>query len=211
MTMLSELSVQHFLDALASGEPAPGGGSAGALAGAQGAALIGMVCNLTVGRKKYAAVEAELLAVRAQAEALRARLIALIDRDTAAFETVMAAYKLPKETPAQLAARTAAIQSALQSATLTPLETLAACVDALELCPTILEKGNPNTASDAAAGMLSAHAGMHVAALNVRANLTAIADADFVAATSARLSELLARGEAARGAAWQLMEQTLAR
>ncbi len=209
--MLSDLTVHHFLDALASGEPAPGGGSVAALAGAQGAALIGMVCNLTVGRKKYAAVEAELLAVRAQADSLRARLIDLIDRDTAAYETVMAAYKLPKETPEQLATRTMSIQSALQAATLTPLETLDACVAALELGPIILAKGNPNAVSDGAAGVLSAHAGMHAAALNVRANLNAIADAGFVAAASARLSELLARGEAARAAAWQLAEETLTR
>lgn len=209
--MLSELSVQHFLDALASGEPAPGGGSVAALAGAQGAALIGMVCNLSVGRKKYADVESELLAVQAQAKSLRTRLVELIDLDTAAYSTVMAAYKLPKETPDQLAARKAAIQSALQSATRTPLEILEVCVAALELCPLVLAKGNHNAASDGAVGMLSAHAGMHAAALNVRTNLNAIDDASFVAATSARLSDLLARGEAARLAAWQLAEQALVR
>lgn len=205
--MLTGLSVQHFLDALASGEPAPGGGSVAALAGAQGAALISMVCNLTVGRKKYAGVEAELLAVRARADSLRAQLTELIDRDTAAYEAVMVAYKLPKETPDQLTARTAAIQAALQQATLTPLETLAACVEALELCPVILAKGNPNAASDGAAGMLAAHAGMHAAALNVRINLLAIDDAEFATATNARMSALLVRGEGARAAAWNLVDQ----
>lgn len=207
--MLSELSVQHFLDALASGEPAPGGGSVAALAGAQGAALIGMVCNLTVGRKKYAGVEAELLEVRARADALRVRLVGLIDRDAAAYESVMAAYKLPKETTEQMAARTTAIQAMLQQATLTPLETMAACVEALELCPIILTAGNPNAVSDGAAGMLAAHAGMHAAALNVRANLNALDDASFVAETHARMSSLFARGEAAHVASWKLVEQVM--
>lgn len=207
--MLTELSVQHFLDALASGDPAPGGGSAAALAGAQGAALISMVCNLTVGRKKYASVEAELLECRARADALRAQLAGLIDRDTAAYEVVMSAYKLTKETPDQVAARTAAIQSALRQATSTPLETLAACVEVLELCPVVLAKGNPNAVSDGAAGMLAAHAGMHAAALNVRINLNAIDDNGFVSETTAKMSSLLERGETARIATWQLAEQAV--
>lgn len=204
--MLTDLSVQHFLDALASGDPAPGGGSAAALIGAQGAALISMVCNLTVGRKKYAGVEAELLECRARADTLRAQLAGLIDRDTAAYELVMAAYKLPKETPGQAAARTEAIQSALRQATLTPLETLSACVEVLELSPVVLAKGNPNAASDGAAGMLAVYAGMHAAALNVRINLNAIEDTGFVSEMSAGMSSLLLRGEAARASAWQLAE-----
>lgn len=209
--MLSELSVQHFLDALASGKPAPGGGSVAALAGAQGAALIAMVCNLTIGRKKYAGVEAEVLAARTSADELRAQLVGLIDRDITAFEAVMSAYKLPKETPDQSAARKAAIQSAMQQATLTPLETLAACVGLLELCPVVLAKGNPHAISDGACGMLAAHAGMHAAGLNVRTNLNAIDDEAFVTETSACMAALLARGEVARASAWQLVEESIGR
>ncbi len=207
--MLVDLSVQHFLDELASGEPAPGGGAVAALVGAQGAALLSMVCNLTIGRKKYASVEAEMQQILAQTESLRSHLTALIARDTTAYEAVMSAYKLPKDTQDQTLARNASIQAALQQATLTPLETLDACAAVLELGPTVLAKGNPNAASDGAAGILCAHAGMMAAALNVRINLKTIQDADFAAAAAARMQTLLARGQAAYAQTWALTEASL--
>lgn len=207
--MLVDLSVQHFLDELASGEPAPGGGAVAGLVGAQGAALLSMVCNLTVGRKKYAGVAVEMQEILAQTEIWRARLTALIARDTAAYDAVMSAYKLPKDTEDQALARIAAIQVALQQATLIPLETLEACVAVLELAPAVLAKGNPNAASDGAAGVLCAHAGMMAAALNVRINLKAIQHADFAAASTAQMQTLLVRGQAAYAQAWALTEATL--
>lgn len=200
--MLNDLPIRTFLDELASSEPAPGGGATAALNGAQGAALVSMVCNLTIGRKKYAEVEAEMQDVLVRSEPLRAQLTELIHEDSIAFDGVMAAYRMPKATPEEKAARSAAIQEGLKQATYVPLRTLEACVAVLELAPTVIEKGNPNVASDGGAGVLAAHAGMMTAALNVRINLNAIKDEVFVAESEALMDDLLARGDAAREQAW---------
>lgn len=200
--MLSELRVYEFLQEVAGPEAAPGGGTAAALAGAQGAALISMVCRLTLGRKKYAEAAAEMAAALERTETLRQELIELMDRDASAYDGVMAAYKLPKETPQEQAARQAAIQQGLQQAARVPLETLAACVETLELAPAVLARGNPNVISDGGAGVLSAHAGMMAALLNVVINLNAITDALFVATARSEMEALRARGDAARATAW---------
>ena len=207
--MLTTLTIQQFLSELAKGSATPGGGSAAGLAGAQGAALLSMVCNLTVGRKKYEDVEREMQAALDKAERLRLRLMELIDEDTRAFDGVMAAYRLPKETPEQKAARSAAIQAGLKEATRTPMETLKTCVDVLELAPTVISKGNPNVISDGGAGVLNAHAGMMIAALNVRINLNAIKDEAFVAEQSAKMDALIARGDAAKAQAWAIVAERL--
>ncbi len=207
--MLTTMTVQEFVSKLASGSATPGGGSAAGLAGAQGAALLSMVCNLTIGRKKYAEVEKEMLVALDQAETLRQRLIELIDEDVRAFDGVMAAYKLPKETPEQKTARSAAIQMGLKEATRTPMETLQACVAVLELAPQVVVHGNPNVISDGGAGVLAAHAGMMTAALNVRINLNAIKDNVFVVEQSARMDELIARGDAAKETAWAIVTERL--
>jgi formiminotetrahydrofolate cyclodeaminase len=207
--MLTDLTIQQFLSELAKGSATPGGGSAAGLAGAQGAALLSMVCNLTIGRKKYADVEESMQAALDKAERLRLRLTELIEEDTRAFDSVMAAYKLPKETPEQKAARSAAIQAGLKEATRTPMETLESCVAVLELAPEVVGKGNPNVISDGGAGVLSAHTGMMIAALNVRINLNAIKDEAFVAEQSARMDALIARGDAAKEAAWATVVERL--
>ena len=207
--MLTTLSVRQFLFELAQGNATPGGGSAAGLAGAQGAALLAMVCNLTIGRKKYADVEEEMRQALEKALSLRDRLEELIEEDAHAFDSVMDAYRLPKETPEQKAARTAAIQAGLKEATRTPLETLRACVQVLELAPDVVSKGNPNVISDGGAGVLSAHAGMMTAALNVRINLNAIKDEAFVERHTKEMNELIARGNAAKEAAWAIVAERL--
>lgn len=207
--MLVTMTIQQFLSELAKGTATPGGGSAAGLAGAQGAALLSMVCNLTIGRKKYAEVEAEMEAALDKAERLRLRLVELMDEDTRAFDGVMAAYRLPKDTPEQKAARSAAIQAGLKEATRTPMETLDACVAVLELAPQVVSKGNPNVISDGGAGILAAHAGVMTAALNVRINLNAIKDEAFVAEQSAKMADLIARGDAAKEKAWAIVSQRL--
>ena len=121
----------------------------------------------------------------------------------------MAAYQMPKDTSEAKAARSAAIQEGLKTATAVPLETLEACVEVLELCPDVLAKGNPNVVSDGGAGVLAAYAGMMTAALNVRINLNAIKDAAFVEASEARMEALLARGEKAREQAWAVAAERL--
>jgi methenyltetrahydrofolate cyclohydrolase len=178
--MLTKKSVEEFLNELASNSPAPGGGSVAALAGALGSALTAMVCNLTIGKKKYASVEDEIKKVLEQIEPLRKKFILLIDKDTDTFNKVMEAYGLPKDSDEQKALRSAAIQSATKEATLVPLEVMKHCVDALALAKTIAEKGNANSITDAGVGALMLHAAVEGAALNVKINLTGIMDAEFV-------------------------------
>ena len=191
--MAIETTIKPFLDELASGAPAPGGGSAGAAVGAMGAALVSMVCNLTVGKEKFAAVEAELQEVLAQAEARRAELTRLITDDTAAFNQVMAAFRLPKESEADRATRREAIQAATQQATRVPLATARACAQVIELSQVVAKLGNPNAVSDAGAAAACARAGLKAAALNVLINLPSIKDRAFVAAQQAELEQILAK------------------
>ncbi len=192
MTLTS--SLQPFFNALASGDPTPGGGAAVAAVGAMGAALVSMVCRLTLGRPEFAAGEAQLQDTLTRAEALRVELTGLVDADAAAYTTVMAAYRLPKTTDAEKAARREAIQSALKQATLTPLDTARACAEVIELSQVAAKLGNPHVVSDAEAAGVCARAGLKAAALNVLVNLGSIKDEAFVAAQRAELDRLLAYG-----------------
>lgn len=187
----SQKTVAEFLDELASQAPVPGGGSGAALVGALGAALASMVCNLTVGKPKYADVQDDIRALLAQTEALRARLTALIDEDIAVYYRLSAAYKMPRDTDEQKAARTAAIQEILRDATKVPMQIAEACVQVLGLCKPIAEKGNVGAVSDAGVAALLAEAALRSAALNVLINLAAIKDAEFVARERATLDGLL--------------------
>ena len=121
MTQIKDTAIEPFLDQLASSAATPGGGSAAAIIGAMGAALVSMVCHLTIGKKKYAEVEDEMQDVLAKTEALRKKLTGMIQDDVKAFDAVMGAYGMPKETDAEKAARSAAIQDALKLATEVPL------------------------------------------------------------------------------------------
>ncbi len=195
--MLVDLTLKAYLDQLASAAPTPGGGAAAALTGAQGAALVSMVCNLTIGKKKYADVEEEMKAVRERSEALRARLTELIDRDAEAFDRVSAAYGMPKGTEEEKAARRAAIQEALKGAEQVPLETMEACLEVIRLAVVAAQKGNKNVVSDAAVGGILGHAGLLSAADNVRINLNLIKDEAFVQQEQAKLDALLKAAEEA--------------
>jgi formiminotetrahydrofolate cyclodeaminase len=183
--------VQVFLEELASSSATPGGGSAAALAGAMGAGLVGMACRLTIGRKRFADVEDELRGVLDEAEALRLRLTDLADADTQAFDQVMAAYRLPKQTRTEKATRQTSIQSALQGATQVPLETARACGAVVNLAAQVIDKINPNALSDAAAAALLAEAGLKSAQLNVAVNLADIDDLIFVEKTQEDLRTIL--------------------
>jgi len=178
--MLTEKTVLKFLDELASNSPAPGGGSVAALAGSLGAALTTMVCNLTVGKKKYLDVEPEMKNIIIKSEELRKTFTSLIDQDTEAFNKVIEAFGLPKESDAQKVLRTAAIQAATKEAALIPLRVMNHVVDALALTKIVAEKGNANSISDAGVSALMLHAAAEGAALNVQINLSGITDADFV-------------------------------
>ena len=191
--MFLENTVQSFLDDLASDNPTPGGGSAAAAAGAMGAALVSMVCNLTIGKKKFAGVEAQMQDILEKSEALRAELGQLITDDAEAFETVMAAFRMPRSTDKERSARSAEIQAATKRATLTPLATARACAEVIGLSRSVAETGNPNAVSDAGAGAACAQAGLKAASLNVLINLPSIKDAAFVAAHRAELEQILAK------------------
>jgi formiminotetrahydrofolate cyclodeaminase len=185
--MIKDQTVGQFLDGLASQAPTPGGGGAAAFMGAMAAAMVGMVCNLTLGKKQYAAVEAEIKAALEKAEDLRARLTGLADADAEAFKQVMDAYNLPKETDPQKLARTESIQSALKAATEVPLACALACAEIIALCRVVAEKGNKNVVSDAGVAVLAAYGGLQSAILNVQVNVSAIKDEDFV---NLRLAEI---------------------
>ncbi|HMK39511.1 MAG TPA: cyclodeaminase/cyclohydrolase family protein [Bacteroidota bacterium] len=178
--MPSKRTLAAFLDDLASSSPAPGGGSVAALAGALGSALTAMVCNLTIGKKKYAGVEEEMKKILHQAEEMRALFTALIDKDTEAFNKVMEAFGLPKDTEPQKALRSAAIREATKEATNVPLEVMKHCIDALALAQQVAASGNVNSISDAGVSAYMLHAAVEGAALNVRINLNNLNDSEFV-------------------------------
>ncbi len=189
--MLSDKSVNIFLDELASAAPAPGGGSAAALAAAVGAALVSMVANLTVGKQQYAQVQGDIQRILDRSEYLRHRCVELLEADVAVYTQVSAAYKLPRETEGEKEARSAAIQQALKNATAVPMDLAEACVEILRLCPESAEKGNVRAVSDVGVGALMAEAALRAAALNVLINLGSIKDEEFVRTGKARLHALL--------------------
>ncbi len=206
---LTEKSVTTFLDELSSSAPAPGGGSVAALSGALGAALISMVCNLTVGKKKYAAVQDDVKAMLEQSEALRHELIALLEADVAAYTKVSEAMKMPRDTEEKKAARAEAMDKALKNATDVPLRVAAACVRVIDLCRPAAEKGNLNAVSDAGVAVLMAEAGLRSAALNVLINLGWIEDEAFVAENQGRLDALLAGKPALKDEIYDLVVEKL--
>ncbi|MBF6613432.1 MAG: cyclodeaminase/cyclohydrolase family protein [Chloroflexi bacterium] len=177
---LAKMTVEEFIEELASANPTPGGGSASALAGAMAAAMVEMACNLTVGREKFRDVEVELQTVRGRAKDLRLRMLAAVDKDTEAYNAVSQAYKLPRTGDTEKAARTAAIQSALQYATEVPLKVARAAAETSELAVVAMEKSNPNVASDARVARLLADAARDGAIANVEINLGSINDSAFV-------------------------------
>lgn len=209
MTEIKDKSLQTFLDELASKAPTPGGGSASALMGAQSAALTSMVCNLTVGKPKFADVDAEMRALLEQSEALRAKLTTMIKADVDVFERVMASYGLPKETDDQKAARSEAIQSVLKDATEVPLACARLCAEAIALSRLAAEKGNPGVISDAGAAVMSAYAGLKSAALNVYINAGSLKDKTFADARLAELETILTGADVAAEEIFQMVKTRL--
>ncbi|HWJ03877.1 MAG TPA: cyclodeaminase/cyclohydrolase family protein [Verrucomicrobiae bacterium] len=189
--MLIKQTVEQFVQSLASDSPAPGGGSASALSGAMAAALLAMVCNLTLGRPKYAAVEGELTVILAQAAQAQQRLMALVDRDTEAFNQVMEAYRLPKESTADQAARTNAIQLAVREAAEVPLQVANLCLEVLKLLPALTDKGNSNAITDMGVAARLAETGVQGAVYNVLINLGSIKDEVYVRSTTATCEGLV--------------------
>lgn len=189
---LMNLSCEAFLEDLAGSAPVPGGGGAAALVGAAGAALGNMVGSLTVGKKKYAAVEADILILNRRAAALRKRLEGLVQADADAFTPLAAAYKLPKETPEQQAHKAAVLEAALEGACAVPLEIMSACCEGIALAAEYAEKGSVMAVSDAGCAALFCKAALQAAGLNVSINTRLMADKAHVAALNAQADAMLA-------------------
>jgi len=193
---LASLTIKGFADELASDSPAPGGGSVAALVGAMSAGLASMVANLTFGRKAYLAHNATMDEVAVKAQDLKAHLLELIDKDTDAFDKVMAAFGLPKKSDEDKAAREAAIQAATKEAASVPFETLRTMADVVKLARIVAEFGNTNLTPDAGVAGLSAALAARGAAYNVRVNLSNLTDQEFADKMRADADKLLAEVDA---------------
>ena len=174
--MLKDQKIKKFMDTLASKSATPGGGSVAALTGAMGSALVSMVGNLTVGKKLYQDVEDEIKKILKKSEKLRNEFENLMESDVEAFNQLMATLKLPKETKKQKKERKQNVQIALIEAANVPLEAARKCLELLDICQEIAEKGNKNVISDAGIGVILAQAGFDSAILNVKINLSMIQD-----------------------------------
>ena len=209
MTEIKDKSIQIYLDELASKAPTPGGGSAAALLGAQSAALTSMVCNITIGKPKYAGVEADMQALLHKSESLRATLTDMIKADVDIFNQLMAAYGLAKETEQEKAERSQQIQAVLLEAMLVPLACAKACAQAVGLSQEAADKGNLNVISDAGVAVMSAYAGLKSAALNVYINAASLRDRPFAEEKLAELEVILKGADINAEEIYQLVKNKL--
>lgn len=184
---LTEQSCVHFLDALASREPVPGGGGAAALAGALGVALCSMAGNLTLGRKKYAAVEDDIKSVLTQGEALRSRLLSLVEEDAALFAPLAAAYAIPKDDPT----RSQVLEQVTLDACAAPVHIMEVCCQAIVLLEEMLEKGSTMMVSDVGCGALCCRAALESASLNVFVNTKTLQNRETAAALEGKADDML--------------------
>ncbi len=188
---MMEQSCTQFLAELAGKAPVPGGGGAAALVGAAGVALGNMVGCLTTGKKKYAAVEADIQALNARAEALRRELEALVQADAEAFAPLAAAYGLPKDTPAQAAHKAAVLDAALNTACAVPLEIMQKCAEGIVLVEEYAAKGSVLAVSDAGCAAALCKAALQSASLNVFINTKLMTDRPRADALDAQADALL--------------------
>jgi formiminotetrahydrofolate cyclodeaminase len=189
--MIKDKSIQTFLDELASKASTPGGGSAAAIMGAMGAALLSMVVNLTVGKKNYEGVEEDMNKLLQRTEELRGQLTGMVKADVEVFDKVMTAYGMSKDSEEQKTRRSAAIQAALKEAADIPLECANLCAEVIRLSEPVAEMGNNNVISDAGVAVLAAYAALRSAALNVYINIGGIKDEEFVADRRGQLEGIL--------------------
>ncbi len=209
MSEIKDKSVGVFLDELASRKATPGGGSAAAVMGAQSAALISMVCNLTIGKPKYAEVEEEMKILLQQSEVLREQLTAMIKADVDVFDKLMASYGLPKNTDEEKSLRITQIQTALKQATIVPLECAKACAQAIKLSRVAADKGNIGVISDAGVAVMAGFSGLKSAALNVYINAGSIKDKAFADAKLAELEQIMKGAEGETEEIYQLVKTKL--
>ncbi len=201
--MLVDKTVTEFADELASNAPMPGGGGAAALAGALGAALGLMVCNLTEGKEKFGYCQKEVGEIKQLGIQLKNELTRYVDEDGLSFMKVMKAYKLPQSTPEEQADRNVAIQAAIKNAAHVSLKVADLCLEVMRLAAKIILVGNPNAASEAVASGVVAFGGLQAAVCTVNINLCAIKDQGFVSEIKGKVNLMLDRAK-------QINEQILA-
>jgi glutamate formiminotransferase/formiminotetrahydrofolate cyclodeaminase len=202
-------SLSGFVSEVAAPTPAPGGGSVAAHAGALAAGLAQMVAGLTIGRKKYAAVEGEMKEAALKAAALVTLLSGLVERDAQSYAAVMNAYKLPNEPEEAAKARAKAIDDALIGAAQVPLETARACADVAELAALVAEKGNTNAVSDGGVAAILAEAACKGAVYNVRINVTSLSDRSRGEGLINEAKQVMARTAAAARQVESIVERQL--
>jgi len=189
--MYIDQPIRHFLDKLASKSPEPGGGSVAALTGSLGAGLVSMVCSLTLGKDKYKDVQPQVEALIKESEKLRVEMQDLIQKDTEVYGGLSEVYKMPKNTDAEKAARTAKMQEALKKACQVPFEIGLKSLEVAQLAQRAAEIGNVAAVSDAGVAVLLAQACAQSAALNVKINVNSIKDDAYNKETWSKMEAVL--------------------
>ncbi len=187
---MKNMTIIDLAEATASNAPVPGGGSIAAVCGTLSGALVEMVANLTVGKKKYSEVEGEMLEIAEKANSLRESLVEDIQKDSDAFAVVMEAFKLPKETEEEVEIRSIAIQNAMKLAAETPLEIARKAYSVMFLSEQVVADGNSNAVTDGLVSLMLARTAVLSALLNVKINLDSIKDPEYVLQLSAEAKEL---------------------
>lgn len=188
---LKEFSCTDFVEVLASKEAVPGGGGASALVAAVGTALGNMVGSLTVGKKKYADVQDEIIALKEKSDKLQSEFLKLIDEDAKMFEPLSKAYGLPKDTPEQKAYKEKVMESALKDACAVPLQIMEKCCEAIDVINEFAIKGTAIAISDAGVGVAFCRAALMGASLNVFINTKSMTDRDYAETINKKAEELL--------------------
>jgi formiminotetrahydrofolate cyclodeaminase len=207
--MLVELPIREFSRVLASDAPAPGGGSVAALSGALGADLVAMVCRLSIGKPDYEPYRDELAETLARAQDLSKSLLDRVDRDTEAFNGVMAAFKLAKATDEEKKIRAEAIQKGYREAVQSPLGIARECLETLKFAARLPGKSNTHALSDLGVASQQAYAGLEGAMMNVKINLPSIKDESFRAKTASEVASLLAEGRKYRDDVYRHVSEKL--
>lgn len=192
--MMLEQKTTDFLNVLSSKEPTPGGGGACAAVGAFAAALGMMVTNLTVGKKKYADVEEEIVEIRGQLEELREKLVLLTDKDAEAFEPLAKAYSLPKGTPEEIERKEEVMENALYEASMVPLEIMRTVFEVFEFLRVLEEKGSKLAVSDVGVAVLFAGAALEGASLNIYINTKLMKNRENAEKLNRESDDLIAQG-----------------
>ena len=177
---IPDVTIGKFLQELGSSAPAPGGGSTAALSGAMGAALVSMLCNLTIGREKYAQYEAINTETRKRSDELINELTECISKDMTSYDSVIEALKLPKDTEEEKQLRSEKLQEAYKSAASAPIETAEKCLEVMQLAYSLVGKSNKTAECDLLAAALNANSGIAIAIVNVKINLVSIKDSEYV-------------------------------